>query len=357
MKPFIHFFGIVEDITDPLHLGRTKVRIFGIHNPDIIMLPTDELPWAMPILPVTTAGISGIGHSPTGLVRGSMVMGFFLDGESMQQPMVLGSIPGTNQWTREQREYFAEHSEGAFPPGLTEIPDPYKGNEVPDYDRPPLIDSGDNTDTEKKEAELNHRYDKGEYIRKYRNYREMDYVREKAFPSIGALGPIDEVSLVYFRYYLALRESDYNYQAINSFGFLGKYQMGALALIDAGFVNAGFRQNSSLNNPAAWKKSSGATSLEHFLNTPLLQEIAFVNFTRKSYQYCQSAGAFTSSDDARTRLGILTAAHLLGAGGAKTWRFENSKKADAYGTTGGEYFALGIHAYDTAKEAKNMGLE
>lgn len=353
MKPFNHFVGIVEDISDPLHLGRTRVRIFGIHNSDRNLLPTEDLPWAMPILPVTSSGISGIGNSPTGLVRGTMVVGFFFDGDAMQQPMVFGSIPGTNQWTNEQREYFASQSEGIYPPGITELPDPYKGNEVPDYDRPPLNETGDNTDTERKEARLNKSFDSGEYVRKYRNYQEMDYVREKALPSIGTLGPIDEVSLIYFRYYLALRESGYNYQAKNSFGFLGKYQMGALALIDAGFVNAGFRQNSSLNNPDAWKKSSGATNMEDFLNTPLLQELAFVAFTKKSYQYCTNAGAIVSSDDARTQLGVLTAAHLLGAGGAKTWRFENSKKADAYGTTGGEYFALGSYAYDVAKEGKN----
>lgn len=91
---FYWFFGVVEDRDDPMRLGRVKVRIIGYHTDDKSELPTSDLPWAMPILPVTSAATSGIGHSPTGVVEGTWVFGFFIDGNEGQQPAVLGTLPG-----------------------------------------------------------------------------------------------------------------------------------------------------------------------------------------------------------------------------------------------------------------------
>jgi len=94
MDGFIWFQGVVEDRKDPYLIGRVKVRCFGHHTSNIFELPTEDLPWAQVMLPVTSAGISGIGQSPTGLVEGSHVFGFFRDGEDRQEPVVMGSLPG-----------------------------------------------------------------------------------------------------------------------------------------------------------------------------------------------------------------------------------------------------------------------
>ena len=67
---FIWFVGVVEDRTDPKHLGRVRVRCLGYHTENKIDLPTADLPWAMPMLPITSSGISGIGQTPLGLVEG-----------------------------------------------------------------------------------------------------------------------------------------------------------------------------------------------------------------------------------------------------------------------------------------------
>ena len=94
MDGFIWFYGVVEDRQDPYLIGRVRVRCFGHHTGDKEELPTKDLPWAQVMLPVTSAGISGIGQSPTGLVEGSHVFGFFRDGEDRQEPVVMGSLPG-----------------------------------------------------------------------------------------------------------------------------------------------------------------------------------------------------------------------------------------------------------------------
>ena len=91
---FIWFTGVVEDRTDPFFLGRVRVRCVGIHTQDKQVLPTKDLPWSQVILPVTSPGISGLGHSPSFLVEGSWVFGYFRDGASCQEPCVIGSLPG-----------------------------------------------------------------------------------------------------------------------------------------------------------------------------------------------------------------------------------------------------------------------
>jgi hypothetical protein len=91
---FIWFYGVVEDRDDPYQIGRVKVRCFGHHTGNKDDLPTEDLPWAQVMLPVTSAGISGIGQTPLGLVEGSHVFGFFRDGEDRQEPVVMGSMPG-----------------------------------------------------------------------------------------------------------------------------------------------------------------------------------------------------------------------------------------------------------------------
>jgi hypothetical protein len=91
---FIWFNGVVEDRADPQKLGRVRVRCIGFHTANKTELPTEDLPWAQVLLPITSAAISGLGNSPSALVEGSWVMGYFRDGEMCQQPLVLGSLPG-----------------------------------------------------------------------------------------------------------------------------------------------------------------------------------------------------------------------------------------------------------------------
>lgn len=93
-KNMVWFVGVVEDRMDPNYLGRVRVRCFGYHTDNRLELPTEDLPWAMVMQSISSAAQSEVGHSPTGLVDGSWVVGFFLDGEEAQQPLVMGSIGG-----------------------------------------------------------------------------------------------------------------------------------------------------------------------------------------------------------------------------------------------------------------------
>jgi len=91
---FVWWTGVVEDRDDPLQLGRCKVRCMGWHDENIDKLPTNDLPWAQPLQPITSAALAGVGTSATGLLEGSWVVGFFMDGKEGQFPVIMGSLAG-----------------------------------------------------------------------------------------------------------------------------------------------------------------------------------------------------------------------------------------------------------------------
>ena len=90
---FDWFVGVVEDRHDPEMTGRLRVRCLGVHIGDKLSLPTADLPWASVTLPTTASGISGLGQSPSFIVEGSWVWGYFRD-EIKQEPVVVGTLPG-----------------------------------------------------------------------------------------------------------------------------------------------------------------------------------------------------------------------------------------------------------------------
>ncbi len=103
------YTGVVEDILDPLKSGRVRVRVFGLHTDDKTLIPTEKLMWASVMLPVTSASVSGIGLSPTGMVNGSWVIVYFYDTDE-QYPIVLGTIPAIpkdnmNQTSEEETSF------------------------------------------------------------------------------------------------------------------------------------------------------------------------------------------------------------------------------------------------------------
>jgi hypothetical protein len=86
---FRWFLGIVEEVNDPKQLGRVKVRILHEDDTDVT---TDDIDWAQVMTPVTSAGTDGIGETPA-LQKGSRVVGFFIDGQEKQLPLIIGSVP------------------------------------------------------------------------------------------------------------------------------------------------------------------------------------------------------------------------------------------------------------------------
>ena len=91
---FVWFTGVVEDRNDTTSLGTVRVRCLGFHTDDLNDIPTKDLPWAHVMHSVSNPSMQGLGHTPSFLVEGTWVVGFFLDAIEKQQPMIIGSLPG-----------------------------------------------------------------------------------------------------------------------------------------------------------------------------------------------------------------------------------------------------------------------
>jgi hypothetical protein len=92
LSGFVWWVGVVVPggRVDPLAQGRCQVRIFGWHSQDQNALPDADLPWALPILPINNPTVNGHGKPR----EGDWIVGFFMDGESGQMPVMMGVLPG-----------------------------------------------------------------------------------------------------------------------------------------------------------------------------------------------------------------------------------------------------------------------
>ena len=97
MDGFVWFTGVVEDRNDPSKLGRVRVRCLGLHTENKVDIPTADLPWAHVMQSTNNPSMQGLGNTPTFLVEGTWVVGFFLDAVEKQQPIIMGTLPGIPQ--------------------------------------------------------------------------------------------------------------------------------------------------------------------------------------------------------------------------------------------------------------------
>lgn len=138
---------------------------------------------------------------------------------------------------------------------------------------------------------------------------------------------------------IAFKESQGKYKKINSLGYLGKYQFGLETL-----------------------KTIGITDSLAFINSPRLQEKAFVALLSKNKwelkDYIKKFDGKIVSGVKVTESGILAAAHLGGVGSVKRFLNTDGKRKckDDYGTSVqtymrdfGNYETMGIIAIKNAK--------
>ena len=85
---FTWFIGEVKDINDTKNLNRVRVHAYGYYDG---VVNNGDYPWATVMMPTTSASIKGNGGNHH-LEVGSWVVGFFADGPSAQDPIIMGSI-------------------------------------------------------------------------------------------------------------------------------------------------------------------------------------------------------------------------------------------------------------------------
>jgi Ca2+-binding RTX toxin-like protein/LysM repeat protein len=127
---------------------------------------------------------------------------------------------------------------------------------------------------------------------------------------------------------LGARESGNDYQAVNKYGYLGKYQMGELSLIDTGYyINDGTKKNDWTET---WTGKDGINSKEDFRNSPQAQENAIREYIDKQWSYVRHYGldkyiGKTINGIQITESGLIAGAHLKGIRGLKTYLESDGK--------------------------------
>ena len=115
---------------------------------------------------------------------------------------------------------------------------------------------------------------------------------------------------------LAVRESSGRYDIVNKLGYLGKYQMGESALMDAGYYQSD-KKNDNHYSDRYWTGKDGVHSKTDFLKSPQAQENAIREYMKVQWQYLlhDNVDRFIG----QTRFGILitisgalAGAHLVG---------------------------------------------
>lgn len=296
---------------DPLFLGRCRVRIHGFHSkftkpvsesaddqPSMDYIPVDELPWALPVTPITSAAMTGIGDAPVGPVEGTWVFGFFMDGDDMQQPVMVGTVGGVEMKDDEQK------------PGITT-----SGTPVPKPETESVKDVPADAPTDEKVQQA----------------------------TDGVLGPLDQGDIDALKAALGKRESSNDYSAVNTLGYVGKYQFGNMALYDLGYSKTTQASSKVLANADAWTGKGGVTSREAFLKNTAAQEECMDGLLRRNYRTLLAKGTITKDSSKSEVAGYLAAAHLKGCGGAAQLK-GGSDNSDAYGTSASAYYKLGSSA-------------
>jgi hypothetical protein len=307
MKNFVWWTGVVENRDDPERLGRCQVRIFGYHTEDTNLLPTADLPWAIPLQPITSAATSGIGSAPVGIVTGAWVTGWFLDGEQAQQPIIMGTIAGnpTSKIEAKNKEKI-ESTES---------------NTIKDTRGNAVYDSNNNP-------------------------RKIDIVTTDAKNQFVPLKPKDLDTLLSA---LGNSLSENNYGKVGTNGELGKYQFTTEQLVDLGYVfllGSTKLNRGILDDPSFWTGQENIKSKEQFLSNINVQENAMLSLTKSNYDTLKRIGKIKESDSYQIISGLLAAAHIIGPFGA-----DDLGRKDANGKRVQEYFILGNSALGgTAEE-------
>jgi hypothetical protein len=171
----------------------------------------------------------------------------------------------------------------------------------------------------------------------------------------GGVGTLNQLQVKAVMTALGFSESGFNYKAINPYNYVGKYQFGAPALVDRGYIKLDYYKqyrNAAVKEANAWTGEGGIRSLSDYFNSSGTQEKVMYDQLVANYKRMLSNGAIKGDDTPCTVAGMLCVAHLLGPNtgternpGAKGWR-QTGGGQDANGTTGGTYFNLGKYAID-----------
>ena len=132
-----------------------------------------------------------------------------------------------------------------------------------------------------------------------------------------------------FYYALMMKESSGNAHVLNKFGFAGLFQMGEMALDDAGYYDSRDGTTGINDWRGTWKGKDGIYSLDGFLNDPQVQINAIISYHKVIWDhylknYHNYDGRIINGIKI-TKSGMIAAAHLVGHNDLKKFLTSDGK--------------------------------
>lgn len=157
---------------------------------------------------------------------------------------------------------------------------------------------------------------------------------------------------------IGVHESGSNYGSVNTYGFIGKYQFGAAAMTDLGYLKLEvFKQygdESAFRDPNAWIAPHTRAG---FLADGPEQEKAMERLTAMNRKRITNSGVLNARSTAAEQGAWLAIAHGLGGGAAHKYFVRGETKPDGYGTTAAQLYRIGAysqrHPYALSAANKN----
>ena len=313
---------VVEDLQDPLMLGRVRCRIMGLHDPDKRILPTNDLPWSMCLN--NTPSISGVGQTGCNYLCGSWVLLYPMD-DAWQTTVVMGSFLGIPQSSSVSVTDIS---------GKSVNPYAYKADEDEIYvPNAPVDQSGKEVVPVEQGGNV---------------------IPPTPEPGAQAVGPLTAGDVEKLKARIAQKESGGNVKKPGGYdvgpsaknGFCGRYQFGTDALVDTKFIRASCagRGNGQMHHPENWLGKMGVVSLDTWKKNGAAQEAAMDLYFTKTFSYMKSNGVVRNDSDKRDVCGLLYAAHIVGMGATVKWKLRNIQSHDSNNFSGQD-------AYNWAKVA------
>lgn len=183
----------------------------------------------------------------------------------------------------------------------------------------------------------------------------------KMFSFLGKIANFTpEESLAFAKAVMARENKSGRLDVVNKWGYTGKYQFGASALAETGYIDKRKLQAASKgvkngSDAAAHKAFLADKSnwligdWEQYKHSAEMQDDSFAKLTSQNIKY----GASIHRGDKVKMAGFAMAAHLKGAGNAKKWYVQGIDSKDGNGTRTSDYARAGEASLRFAQQASN----
>lgn len=178
--------------------------------------------------------------------------------------------------------------------------------------------------------------------------------REDAPNPPGGIGPLSQFQVKCLMTQIGYSESRFNYEIreASNGNYLGRYQLGSAAFTDLKYMKTDYYsqyKTKAVRYPDAWYGKNEIFSDTDYLANKAVQEQVMFDLMTMNYnaliKKADGKYGINTDDDLCTVAGMICVAHLLGAGGARRWRY-TAAGGDANGTDGATYYNRGRYAID-----------